>query len=184
MILKSLSDVKIGDPVWVVVSGLIDRYHSSIILYPSIVKLEVTGKNYDKKFDNEAGNVITSSPVSNNLPYKFPTSYKICYDQDNPFLLAGYAWSEYHDSDGYNDVYMGEDVYDLDFCCLFNIKDAKKKLLEEKQYQEKIIKSKIKSHREECRRLYKNLNSLNSTVDDTLHKINEEKRLNKSKEKK
>lgn len=184
MILKSLSDVKIGDPVWVVVSGLMDRSSSSIILYPSIVKLEVTGKTIARKFDNEEGSLSTSFPVSNNLPYTFPTSFKICYDQDNPLLFAGYATSEYHDYDDYEDVYMGEDVYHLDFYCMFNIKDAKKKLLEEKQYQSRMLKSKIKSHREECRRMKKSLNGLNSIVDGALHKLNEEKRLNKLKEKK
>ena len=188
---KNIQDVKMGDEVWVVISGLTDRnYFSPVLLYPNVVKARVSGVVLlDSHEKGDGYYVLIDSFEENTYSYRIPAKYKIYYTKDDlsmfPQTLVGHAELMY--SDFYDDVYTGGEDHDyfLRCKCVFSARAAKKLLIKERELMKDTIKASMDSHKKHYLQLKKSFKDICSTVERQLHSINtKEKNSNNLSEKK
>ena len=138
---KKIADLKPRDSVWVVIPGVIDStFFENVVLYPSVVKVAVTGMNIATKGNKtEISLYVTYPTPDQGLTYKFPTEYRTVItkpipEEDKKYFPEETALADtyYDDRYDYDDVYVPEDFsHTMQLTCFSDKKMAAKRFSEE-----------------------------------------------------
>jgi len=182
---KTISELNPGDLAWVVIPGVIDHTFKTVILYPSIVKVEVSGRNSSVKNGKSEISVSVYHPKTiKGLSYRFPTVYETVIEsasssesqeKERIYSPEERALAESYYDNNYDDVYMGEDYsYQMLFTCFANKKLAAKKFLDQ---CDKILEETSASYQAQKKKLIdirKQYDAVKKLKEKTMYNMNKE----------